>query len=920
VCPLPEPTVPNFEALAAECIRRRLEAHGPAPWSICEARLGEDDYQRLLRWVATVTRLRLEDASGSAGLVLLTFVAEWNRRNSPGDSVFINLPPLFAVDDARRRLYTGNSQPTQFFRSLLRRTCERFHLRHAFAAEQEEDVPYYLSVQLQYGFSLPHARDQLGNWLRGHRPPEVALRLLEPEGYYRSASFRRLVRDMKSYRRNYLPESDLRRTLRENPWVLPAWENEIVTLIDGMPREGDEEEPEFRLLSDPHVTWNDGPEVWCRVCALPDRLTAPRYLLRCGGEDIALYYRRRSGVIEADRREAQIPLDGHEAVVTLETPDGEAVEVQTIRLWDPELITQVRPVGRETEEAVERLLPGEQVLITSIEAVVTPGPSAWRVVGPRERRRRWWLLDGMERVRVQDGGVVWNGEPPPPPPAWASSVSVSLEGGGGFFQLGQRVRFRIHAAPGVEVAHAACAGQPLSFADAARARTAPVPVRAEMSGRCRLRVGVTHGGDHAVVQREVNLRVRAVTWADDGGEIPRDKPLSCYEALSRPVRLLSDGPTVLVEGREIIGLLPVGRAARIRRVLGTGKELVVADWPFNTRDRFRLARSAVDTGLARSLERAGEAFRLRLFRALLPGERRRLFLWSPMHGMAFLSASEISTEDGGRAWTFRAPWETDTLLTAVAYEGRCIATAWDGHERRFFDPEATDGMDVLTRIALVRWCRLPGLQNDPEAPQYPLIGRLAQHPLEVVRVALLDEGLPTAMGLEFEDRQSPRGESFNVIFREAFVLPTQEGNLAALFHGLPNDFNRLMANHPLLGGRALQAVLPPLAAQSVAQTRMLLGAMRLQLLSLTANTGPLAIAQREAELLHRARGTFSEDGEPMDEYGVREGLIRPVMCHLFQAASMSNGDYDNLRTALGVASFREYLAAMILRHLLEELA
>src|SRR5262249_24806581 len=156
-------------------------------------------------------------------------------------------------------------QPTSFVRRTLRRTCERFHLRHAFATEQEEDLRYYLSVQLQYGFSLPHARKQLGNWLRGHRPPEVALGLLTPEGYYRSASFRRLVRDMKSYRQSYLPESDFRRTLRENPWVLPAWENEIVTLIDGMPQDGDEDEPEFRLLSDPRVTWEDGPEVWCRV-------------------------------------------------------------------------------------------------------------------------------------------------------------------------------------------------------------------------------------------------------------------------------------------------------------------------------------------------------------------------------------------------------------------------------------------------------------------------------------------------------------------------------------------------------------------------------------------------------------------------------------------------------------------------------
>jgi hypothetical protein len=58
----------------------------------------------------------------------------------------------------------------------------------------------------------------------------------------------------------------------------------------------------------------------------------------------------------------------------------------------------------------------------------------------------------------------------------------------------------------------------------------------------------------------------------------------------------------------------------------------------------------------------------------------------------------------------------------------------------------------------------------------------------------------------------------------------------------------------------------------------------------------------------------------MDEYGVREGLVRPAMDHLFENAPLGNGHEDNLRTALGVAPFREYLAAMILRRFIEQLA
>jgi hypothetical protein len=389
--------------------------------------------------------------------------------------------------------------------------------------------------------------------------------------------------------------------------------------------------------------------------------------------------------------------------------------------------------------------------------------------------------------------------------------------------------------------------------------------------------------------------------------------------MNRPVRLLSDGPAVLIEGREIFGPLPAGRAGRIRRVLGTGKELILADRPFNTQDRFRLSRSAVDTGLARSLECEDEGLRLSLFRSLLPGERHRLVLWSPSHGVAILGASEFSAEDGGRVWAFSTRWETNTLLAAVAYEGICIASAWRGEDERFYDPHATDGLDLMKRMALIRWCRLPGLRPDPDAQEYPLIGRLARFPLEMVRVALLDEGLPEYLGLVFEDRQSPRGELFNVIFREMYVQQAQ-GDMTVVFDSLPLDhFNRLMAYHPLLGCRSLQAVLPRLVQESVPQTRMLLRAMQLQLLSLSGTPDSQSIVRREADLLDRARITCCENGELMDENAVREGLVLPVMGLLFDAAPLGNGHEDNLRTALGVAPFREYLAARILRRLLEQL-
>jgi hypothetical protein len=902
---------------AVVAIRRRLQVHGPAPWSLCEARLSETDYQRLRQWAASVTRPHLDEDDINAGLVMLAFIAEWNRRNSPGGNVYTNLPQCFGVEAVKRRLFAGNNQPTPFLRNLLKRVCQRFVLRHAFGTEQEEDSRYYLSIQLQYGFSFPHAQDQLGHWIRGINIPKVAQRLLDPYGHYRSASFIRFVRDMKSYRRRWLPESDLRRTLSRNPWVLPTWEDEIVRLIDEVPADDGDDEPEFQLLSDPKIRWERGPEAWCHVSRLPDRLTAPRYVLRHAGRDIARYYRQCDGSIEPDRAEAQIPLDAPEAVVTLVSPEGETIELQTIALWNPEFIAQVRPVDREAQESLQQLLPGPQVLITPVEATVTPAPAAWQVMGAREHRRRWWFLAGATPLQVNHHGFVWNGTTPPSPPEWTSGVSLSVEPIRDVYRLGQLIRFRFSASSGIAIAFAASAGRPLSFTNATRAISDGVALNPEMAGKYSIRAGVTYGPDFAVIHREGRLPVRSVAWTGDSSEIPRNEPLHCHEAHHRTVRLMSNGPTVLAEGREIVGPLPIGRPARLKRVLGTGLPLVVANRPFNTDDDFQFARSAVDTGLARSLMPEGGWLRLRLFRPLQPNAKRRLILWSPNYGMRIFDPSEIAVEDGDRTWAFPSPWDNGTLLAAIDYEGICLATAWYGQERRFYDPTATDGLDVLTRVAMIRWCRLPALRPDPEDSQSTLIARLAKFPLEMARVALLDMGLPTDMGLKFAERQSPKGELFNVIFREAYLRPT-DGDMAAVHEGLGDDFDRLIVYHPLLACRVLSSILPRLLKDSKVHTRVFLSLKRLRLLLLPDNTtDQKKVFHREEELLARACKAFSANGEPIDDYYVRNAFAGPVVRHLIDGAPLHEPDERNLRTALGVAPFREYLSAMIFHRLLE---
>jgi hypothetical protein len=918
MCRLDEITSPLFEDAAGRCLEERFHTHGRPPWSVCEARLSQEEYERLFGWAASVRHTQFDDASGRAWLVLFAFIAEWNRRHSPGHSVFLGLPPLFGVPQTRRRLFHDDGQPGEELRRLIRGACLKFHLRHAFDTERDESPPYYLSIQLQYGFSLPHSRERLPEWLAGHPWPAACQRLLVPDGVYRSRSFQRLIADLRAYRNDYLSETDLRRALVTNPWALAGSEDELVRLAGRSRDVAPPPQSPFEPLSPPRVEWDVGPSVKCRVLPLPPGLNAPRYVLRHERRDIARYYRLPGGGARADRAEAELPLGQPEAVVSLETPDGECVQVQTLRLWDSGLPVQVLPLGRQGAPT-ERLLDGPQVLVTSSHAVVSPEPIAWRLLGPPHQRRRWWLIDGTEEgVRVTDGDLAWTGLPPAPPPAWTNTVFVRTYPGNVFFGLGDKIRLGIERPADVRVVYALCEGERLTFTNDQRVQTDWVPVRPEMAGECRVRVGLEHQGQRAEVARVMTLPVRGGAWAD-GGPLGRREIILAAEGPTRPVRLFTDGPHFLMEGNVAHRLLAV-QARPLGRVLGTGAGLRVVDRPYGTDLQFPLAGAAFDTGLARALHQDGEGWSLELLRPLPPGPRHEVLVWSPEHGVEVLPTSALRA-GGGTSWGFRSPWPARTLLAAVVYEGLCLASAWSGLERAFFNPHGGDGLTTLSRLALVRWTRLPGLRIDPQGQGRPLIGRLAgDHLADALRVALFDEGLRP--GLVFDTR-APHRELFDTVLREAF-FDLQPHVQAAAVRDLLHDQGivlRLLPYHPLLGCRVLQAAFLPAVPQAQrAMARFLLDRWWLELAGLPSDAAPLRRqARREAMLLDASR-TLSEGSHGMDTNAIEEGLVSPALTHLFSLGVLPPLIEANLRLALGSASFRLYLALAVLRRLRDTLA
>jgi len=218
------PVSQTAEQDAARIIQKRLKEAGPPPYSLCEARLTESEYNWLLTWAQKVLPGSFQGWSSLqqqfAGLVLLTLLAEWNRRESDGDAVYQGIPELFQEEETRHTLFFDNGNARQLVRDLFWEAAHAFELRHAFGTADATKFRWYMTVHLQFGFcsqQIPRVTD----WLCGLPTTEAMQRLLAPAGPQRSRSFQRLLADLKYFRRRYIPEVVARRELEQNHWILP---------------------------------------------------------------------------------------------------------------------------------------------------------------------------------------------------------------------------------------------------------------------------------------------------------------------------------------------------------------------------------------------------------------------------------------------------------------------------------------------------------------------------------------------------------------------------------------------------------------------------------------------------------------------------------------------------------------------------
>ena len=419
---------PPPERTAIDRIRAQFGTNGSGGHSLCELRFDEEkDYAWLTDWAKKLMPERVNLLGWYCGVLMMALFAEVARRNAKEGSLWSVLHGQFN-ERTRRHLFDANQQPRQELKDLLVEAASQLGLRHVFGMADAQC--WYDSIFLQFGFTITGAREHMPEWLVGVNRTKSINLLLEDPGIG-SRSFRRLWESMRYYRKDLIPEAQLRKQLSDSPWVLPSWVDEIVMLARRPgPADPDEheDEQEIPLLENCHIEWYPPklPFLACQVSNLaPLSLTFPSYRMRLRGETVASIFRQPDGEYRVDRPEVRLPCDLPVLAVTLMDPGGQIHATQTINAWNgAEDINLFTTQGRELglDAPLESGKPF--VLQVAGDLRVEPEPEIWRKssgVSPR----RWCLIQiesGASDLRVLDpnGTVLWKPQVGlrVPPPAW----------------------------------------------------------------------------------------------------------------------------------------------------------------------------------------------------------------------------------------------------------------------------------------------------------------------------------------------------------------------------------------------------------------------------------------------------------------------------------------------------------------------
>lgn len=928
---------------------------GDGPHSLCEVHLSEDRYQLLCRWVAEKLRRSTVHVSGwQVGAILFDVIIETARREAEGHRlwpiVVEKFPPYL-----RRELFVDH-HPNAELKNLIRQAARRLNLRHVF--DEDEVQSWYITTHLQFGFTYHGMRERLPEWLCGQNPPVSVKRLLV--GSLASDSFRDLWEALRYYRRDWITEGHLRSIIKQSPWVLPAWENDLVRLARERPELVDiEDECEtsdgstIAVLTSPRCEWHlhDALSFSCAVGPL-ERLTlrAPHYDLRHGETTLASVFRQPKGDYRADATVVTLRTHASQAVVKLRDNEGFEHVTQVVELWDPSAdlnVFELRSGRRLLDAATETMSDKmDYVLLVQPDLKVLPEPAAWVRLGGIQRQLAAlisspWDADVL-RVETSDRAVVWRpytgaGAQKPTEPSWLKNIVVQTECRGRIVRLGQVVRPVIRGLPeGATLVFARLGGRALDFNRQTGSLQA-VTIDPELA-QCgfMFSLGVMappetemHGIFH--IRRRLELGVTGLgALGDDGWQcVSPSLPLTAQACREKAFRVYFPPDAevqkaALMEGPFFLRWIGQ-RTAPLGRVLGIGAPLVVRNQPYNCpAELVKLASGVTHGGIIQELNadaRECTSWELTLSHPMQPSPEHRVVCW-PIGSdgeLTVIDYDHITARCDGCSWTVASPCANNGpgTIAAICFKGRWLGVTWYGDLVDFFDMLETLPENRFLVASLVRWFQLPVLLRDrsEDTPAFCHFAHL--YPEAVLASWLNHEGLPEALlhNEGFERRQIEATE-----LRELFLAwtPTEEQTQLVVGElGKTNDCDplgetvlKLLLDDPLLTGHLMLHWLRSRGTPQRMPLEFYMQVLRQQLSPRLPGAG--GKCPPTDEFLTLAAQTMRVGPKAVaDDYFVRGAVAEPAISTL-RGGTLTPEVERNLGVALQVASFRQYLALRVL--------
>lgn len=940
-------------------IIREMEAKlsGDGPHSLCDTRLSEETYRGLRRWVAEkLERATVRLAGWHVGAILFHLICEVARREAQGHCLWPIVAESFPAH--LRREFFVNNQPSAELKRLIRKAAQELDLRHVF--DDDGGQSWYITTHLQFGFTYHGMQDRLPEWLCGINLPSSVQRLLA--GNLASETFRDLWHALRYYRRDWITEEHVRSIIKQSPWVVASWEDELVLLAREKPdlisaeeQPDDDEHPAPSVLGTPTCIWDDtnGPQFTSALlCPSNSDWQAPHYDVHLDGRILATFFRQPNGSYRTDQGTVRLEASTPEIAVQVVDTDGVVQLIQLIEIWDPAADVSVFDL-RSGHRLLNPLLDAmseskDYVLLAASDLVVRPEPNQWvRLPGPSRitaalLAQPWAARDLC--VETPDGAIVWRptvmGGATPCEPPELRAIAVQPQGRARPVAIGESIQPVVRDVPnGATIVSVRLGSKPLAF-DPTTGVIEPVTVTPELahSGFMFL-VGIrmANGGAHAVtIRRPMDVPAcGAATLAPDGWHAVRSRELltvqSCRDQAYR-ITLPPDHRTMraaLMEGAFFLRWIG-HRAGPLGRAWGTGARLEVRKQPYNCSTHLvSLAQGVTNGGIIRaaSAEHTECATRwcLTLDRAVNPSREHGVVCWpcGPEGDISCIEPDQIESNDGGHQWILNnVPHSNhESLIVGIHYRGRWLGTAWHGDLLAFMESLNSMPGSAHLPASLLRWLQLPVLLRD-RANATPSFAHFAhQHPAAVLTTWLRLDGLPPALehDVSFERQQVEAA-----VLRDLFLAwtPSQEASsviVAEFGNTNPHDplgeaVLALLPTDPLLAGHLMLVWIREHGTPAGTSVPLYLEVLRRRHLGLPIRSHKRKEYGLDGDLQRAAQTMRVDPNALADEYFVRCAIADPAIGTLHGHA-LTPQQRSNLQVALQVASFRRYLVMRVFQEI-----